>query len=119
VLVGDFDLETMLATAPERFAYSPVPEFPPVRQDVAIVVDDALPAAKAAAEIRAAGGDLLANIQLFDVYRGPNIPAGKKSLAYALTYQAQDRTLTDKEVAKVHGRIVAWLEKVLGAQLRA
>ena len=71
------------------------------------------------AEIRAVKDAMLRDVRLFDVYRGPNIPAGKKSLAYALTYQADDRTLTDKEVAKVHGKIASRLEKVLGAQLRA
>jgi phenylalanyl-tRNA synthetase beta chain len=119
VFIADFDLGTLLTAAPERYRFAPVPEFPPVRQDIAIVVDDALPAAKVAAEIRAGGGAMLRDVRLFDVYRGTNIPTGKKSLAYALTYQADDKTLTDKEVAKVHGKIVSRLEKVLNAQLRA
>jgi phenylalanyl-tRNA synthetase beta chain len=119
VLVGEFDLEAVLAAVPERYTYRPVPAFPPVRQDIAIVVDEATPADRVAAEIWAAGGQLLRDVRLFDVYRGANIPAGKKSLAYALTYQADDRTLTDKEVAKVHSKIVARLEKTLHAVLRA
>jgi phenylalanyl-tRNA synthetase beta chain len=119
VLVAELDLEALLAAVPERYHFVSIPEYPPVRQDIAIVVDETLPAAQVAAEIRAGGGALLRAVRLFDVYRGPNIPAQKKSLAYALTYQADDRTLTDKEVAKVHGKIVARLEKVLSAQLRA
>ncbi len=119
VLAGEFDLDAVLAATPARYAGLPVPEFPPVRQDMALVVDEATPAAQVAEEIRVAGGQMLRQVRLFDVYRGGNIPAGKKSFAYALTYQADDRTLTDKEVAKVHARIVARLEKVLGAQLRA
>ncbi len=119
VFVGELDLERILSATPERYAFTPIPEFPPVRQDIAIVVDETVPAAKVADEIEAGGSQLLRKVQLFDVYRGANIPSGKKSLAYALTYQADDRTLTDKEVAKVHGRIVARLERVLGAQLRA
>ncbi len=119
VLVAEFDLEAVLAAVPERYVCRAIPEFPPVRQDVAVAVDESLPAAKVEAEIWAGGGPLLRAVRLFDVYRGPNLPAGKKSLAYSLTYQADDRTLTDKEVAKVHGQIVGRLEKVLGAQLRA
>jgi phenylalanyl-tRNA synthetase beta chain len=117
--VADLDVEALQAVAPERHKYRPVPAFPPVRQDVAVVVDEALPAARVEAEIWAGGGPLLRGVRLFDVYHGPNIPAGHKSLAYALTYQAEDKTLTDKEVAKVHGKIVNRLEKVLGAKLRA
>ncbi len=65
------------------------------------------------------GLPLVREVTLFDLYRGEQAGAGRKSLAYALTYQADDRTLTDNEVAKVRGRIVKRLEKELGAQLRA
>jgi phenylalanyl-tRNA synthetase beta chain len=119
ILAGELDMETMLSLVPEMYRFTPLSEFPPVLQDVALVVDEAMPAAQVEKEIRAGGGDLLRAVRLFDVYRGPNLPVGKKSLAYALTYQAVDRTLTDKEVAKVHGKIVSRMEKVLGASLRA
>jgi phenylalanyl-tRNA synthetase beta chain len=62
---------------------------------------------------------LLADIRLFDLYRGEQLPAGKKSLAYALTFQASDRTLTDEEVNKLRDKIVRRLEREVGAQLRA
>ena len=68
--------------------------------------------------IRMAGGRLLAEVNLFDVYTGEPIPPGKKSLAYSLTYRHEQRTLTDKEVAKVHSRIATQLRKALGAELR-
>jgi phenylalanyl-tRNA synthetase beta chain len=93
--------------------------FPAALRDIALVVDETIPAAQVLAEIRAGGGDLLRDVNLFDVYRGTNLPAGKKSLAYHLTYQAGDRTLTDKEVDKAHGKIVSRVEKTLKAQLRA
>jgi phenylalanyl-tRNA synthetase beta chain len=70
------------------------------------------------AEIQAAGGNLLRGIRLFDLYRGDSIPAGTKSLAYALTYQADDRTLVDKEVDKAHKKIEDRLQHVLKAQIR-
>jgi phenylalanyl-tRNA synthetase beta chain len=119
VFVADLDLEAVLAAVPERYNFTPIPPFPPVRQDIAVVLDESMPAVKVEAEIWAGGKPLLGGVRLFDVYRGANLPAGKKSLAFALTYQADDRTLTDKEVAKVHGKIVSRLEKVLGATLRA
>ncbi len=71
-----------------------------------------------AAEIRAAGGDLLRDVRLFDLYRGRSIAAGKKSLAYALTYQAEDRTLTDNEVDKAHRKIEDRLRHTLKAVIR-
>ncbi len=78
-----------------------------------------MPASQVQATILAAGGRLLTDARLFDVYRGDQIDAGKKSLAYALTFQAPDRTLTDKEAAKVQSRIVKKLGKELRAKLRA
>lgn len=119
VYVAELDLELLLPGIPERFACRPVSSFPPVRQDLAIIVDENILADEVRREILQAGAPLLREVRLFDVYRGPNIPPGKKSLAWTLTYQAEDRTLSDKEVAKVHQKIVARLEKVLGARLRA
>ncbi len=78
-----------------------------------------IPAAEVEAVIWKAGGDLLKGVRLFDVYAGDPIPAGHRSLAYNLTYQTDEKTLTDKEVASVHKRIVKATERELGAQLRA
>jgi phenylalanyl-tRNA synthetase beta chain len=78
-----------------------------------------VPAATVEAMIWEAGGSLLKQVRLFDLYRGDQIDEGKRSLAYALVYQADDRTLTDEEVASVRDRIVALLERQLGARLRA
>ncbi len=118
LLAGDFDLEAILESIPERFDITPVAAFPPVLEDLAVIVDEALPAEKVEATIRAAGGAMLADLRLFDVYRGDQIGAGKKSLAYNLTYQAPDRTLTDAEAAKIRQRIIRQLEQDLGAKLR-
>ena len=95
-----------------------MPRFPAALRDIAVVVEEAIPAERVAAEIRAAGGDLLRGVRLFDLYRGDSIPAGTKSLAYALTYQADDRTLTDKEVDKAHKKIEDRLKHVLKAHIR-
>lgn len=97
----------------------PIPPYPAVKEDLAIVVDEDIPAEKVERVIREAGGQLLRDVSLFDVYRGAPVPPGKRSLAYALTYQAPDRTLTDEEVATVRERIIRRLERELGAQLRS
>jgi phenylalanyl-tRNA synthetase beta chain len=118
VLAGELDLQAILARVPARFDYTPVPRFPAALRDIALVVDEDVTAERVVAEIRAAGGDLLCGIRLFDLYRGESIATAKKSLAYALTYQADDRTLTDKEVDKAHKKIEDRLTHVLKAQVR-
>jgi phenylalanyl-tRNA synthetase beta chain len=116
-LAADLDLEAILSIVPERFAYTSVPEHQAALRDIAVVVDDALTNETIVNEIRAAGGDLLAGVRLFDVYRGESIPAGKKSLAYALTYQG-DRTLKDTEIDKAHKKVEDRLKHVLKAAIR-
>ena len=118
----EFDLEALLAQAIAVDAartMQPIPRFPSVSQDLALVVDEDFSAQKVQEAIVGAGGRLLRRVELFDLYRGEQIPSGKKSLAYSLTYQAEDRTLTDDEVAKVQKRIVRRLAEELGAALRA
>jgi phenylalanyl-tRNA synthetase beta chain len=118
VLAGELDLDLILAAVPDRHAYVPVPRFPAALRDVAVIVDEAVPAERVEKDIRTAGGDLLRGVRLFDLYRGESIPPGTKSLAYALTYQAEDRTLTDKEVDKAHKKIEDRLKHVLDARIR-
>jgi phenylalanyl-tRNA synthetase beta chain len=119
IFVAEIDFETLSNYIHDSYLVKPVPRFPAVRQDIALVVDKGMPANQVQETIVAAGGRLLTDVQLFDVYQGEQIGVDKKSLAYALTFQAEDRTLTDKEVAKIQSRIVARLEKELGARLRA
>jgi phenylalanyl-tRNA synthetase beta chain len=120
VLIADLDLEMLLVKAAERERHTvdAVPEFPPVKEDIAVIVDENVPGARVQSLIESAGGDLLVGVTLFDLYRGEQIGAGKKSLAYRLTYQAPDRTLTDAEAAKVRAKIVRRLQDELGAVLR-
>jgi phenylalanyl-tRNA synthetase beta chain len=118
VLAADFDLETLLPLIPDSHPYRTVLAYPPVREDLALVVDATLPAAAVETALRQAGGALLRDVALFDVYEGSQLPPGKKSLAYHLTFQAPDKTLTDKEVSKQRARILKTLEQQLGARLR-
>jgi phenylalanyl-tRNA synthetase beta chain len=117
VIVAELDLDALRGTQP-RYGLLPVAQFPPVLEDIAVVVDESVPAARVDGLIREAGGSSLAHVRLFDLYRGEQIGAGKKSLAYSLTYQAADRTLTDSEAATIRSRIVKRLEKDLNATLR-
>ncbi len=119
VLAGEFDLEALRAAVPARHPYVPVGRFPAALRDVALVVEEAVPAERVMAEIRAAGAGLLREVRLFDLYRGDSIAAGHKSLAFALSYQADDRTLNDKEVEGAHKKIEQRLRHVLGAEVRA
>jgi phenylalanyl-tRNA synthetase beta chain len=119
VMAATFNLDVIYGMVPERFDSESVPNYPPVLEDLAFVVDEALPAGTVEAMIRQTGGKLLTGLTLFDVYRSEQIGAGKKSLAYQLTYQNPERTLTDDEVAKLRARIAKRLEQELGAKLRA
>lgn len=118
-LVADLDLDALLAHVPDSHHVASLPRFPAVQQDLALVLDESIPAERVRALIEEAGQPLLSQVRLFDVYRGEQIGAGKKSLAYNLTFQAEDRTLTDKAVAKQQDRIVRRLEQELGAKMRA
>ncbi|MCZ6628859.1 MAG: phenylalanine--tRNA ligase subunit beta [SAR324 cluster bacterium] len=112
------DVDALLALWHEDKQMDPLSQQPPVYEDLAFIVDEALPAEQLRAMIAQTGGPLLREVQLFDLYRDQRLGAGKKSLAYALTYQAEERTLTDGEVAKVRSKIVKRVEKELGAELR-
>jgi phenylalanyl-tRNA synthetase beta chain len=119
LLAAELDLDALLSLIPERYESQPVPAYPPVLEDLALVVDESLPAERVAEVIRQAGGKIVTNVRLFDVYRGEKIGAGKKSLAYSLTYQAPNKTLTDRDVAGIRTRILRRLEQELGAALRS
>lgn len=112
----DFEVLTDLAT-PERL-YTPLPRYPAVSHDIAVVVDEDVPHADVERTIREAGAPLLAEVELFDLYRGAPIPIGKKSLAYSLTYRSPERTLTDEEVMEVERRIAEALASRFNAYLR-
>lgn len=119
VLAAELDLEAILAAIPQRYMVEGTPAFPPVLEDLAVVVDEAIPTERVASLIKEAGGKTVIAVRLFDVYRDEKIGAGKKSLAYSVTYQVTDRTLTDGEVAKIRQRIVRQLEQDLNAKLRS
>lgn len=119
VLAAEFDLQALLAVTTSHYDTSGVSTYPPVLEDIALIVDESVPADRVEHLIRQTGGKLLADVRLFDVFRSEQIGSGKKSLAYSLTYQAPDRTLNDQEASQLRGRIVRRLENELGAKLRS
>ena len=117
ILIGEFDLD-LLYRIPPTYGITPISEFPPVFEDIAVIVDESVPADRVEALIRQTGGKTVTNVHLFDVYRGDQVGAGKKSLAYNLTYQS-DKTMTDAEAAAIRNKIVRRLEQEVGAKLRS
>jgi phenylalanyl-tRNA synthetase beta chain len=118
VLAAEFDLAA-LRSAQSGFSLTPVAEFPPVYEDIAVIVDESVPAARVEGLIRQTGGKTVTDVRLFDVYRDEKIGANKKSLAYSLTYQSPDKTLTDAEAAAIRNKIVKRLEQEVKAKLRS
>ena len=111
-------LDAVVARAETVPRYEDLTSFPELREDIAIVVDAGVPAARVLDVVRAAGGKLLARAEVFDVYSGEQVAAGRTSLAIALTFRARDRTLTDADVMPVREKIVARLAQELGGELR-
>lgn len=108
-----------LAARPTPVArYAPLPRFPAVQRDLALVVADDVTVAQIEAAIRGMDAAWLTRVQLFDVYSGSQVGAGRRSLAFGLTFQAPDRTLTDAEVNEQHARVVRELGRRFGAEVR-
>lgn len=118
VYVAEIAFGPLVAAMAPQAVYRPVPRFPAVARDVAMLVDLDTPASRLEAAIREAGGDLLEDVRLFDLYQGDRLGEGKRSLAYRLTYRAADRTLTDAELEPVHNRVRNALH-ALGVELRS
>ncbi len=119
VLAAELDLCALLAAVPARTEAAEVSSYPPVLEDIAVIVDEEVPADRVVEVIRQGGGKLLTGVRLFDIFRGEQIGAGKKSLAYSLTYQALERTLSDQDATQIRQRIIKRLDQVLGAKLRS
>ncbi|HZJ23699.1 MAG TPA: hypothetical protein VFD54_10340, partial [Anaerolineales bacterium] len=117
VVVAEFELDTLRSITP-TYGIAPVPEVPPVLEDIAVIVDESVPAERVENLIRQTGGKTVSNVRLFDVYRGEQIGPRKKSLAYSLTYQS-DKTMTDADAASIRNKIVKRLEYEVGAKLRS
>ncbi|MBD8026275.1 phenylalanine--tRNA ligase subunit beta [Ureibacillus sp. Re31] len=115
--VAELNLKAILAATVEDLVYAPVPRFPAMTRDIALELDRSKPAGEIVEIIRQAGTKLLKEVKVFDVYEGEKMEAGKKSVAFSLTYFDPERTLTDDEVVNAHNKVLKVLTEA-GAELR-
>jgi phenylalanyl-tRNA synthetase beta chain len=114
----ELDLATLVAAAPDRIVYEDVLTYPATLQDIAVVVDEDVEVGALVDAAHEAAGELLRRARVFDVYRGGQLGAGRKSVAIHLSFQSPDRTLTEEEATEVRERIVAALAERFDAELR-
>lgn len=119
VAAWDLDVEALIKAMPERVLYKEVSPYQPERQDMAFIVEQDTPEAAVAAAIKKAGGHYIMGLSLFDVYTGPPVLEGRKSLAFAVTLNSIEKPLTEEEIARIRKRIEAALQRELGAEMRA
>jgi phenylalanyl-tRNA synthetase beta chain len=113
-----FELETDLAFSSNRLEYKSISKFPSVRRDLAVVIEENVPLAVLRENVSVSASGLLAELRIFDVYRGPGIDSGRKSIALGLILQDSSRTLTDDDADAVVTKVVARLRDVLSATIR-
>ena len=116
--LAELNLDLLFEYAKIDKKYKALPKFPAVTRDIALLVNDEVLVQEIEETIRKAGGNLVEKVELFDIYKGAQIPEGKKSIAYAIAYRDERKTLTDNDVNKVHDKILRSLEYKLGATLR-
>lgn len=115
---AELDFNTLYELYSEDVKYKQLPKYPAVTRDIAMLLDDSINVYEIEKIIKKCSGNILEGYKLFDVYKGAQIPQGKKSVAYSVAFRAEDRTLTDEEITEVFNKILSKLEKELGAQLR-
>ncbi len=118
VVVAEVDLDALRPMEKDFYGIKPLPKFPAVSRDIAVVVDEAVGAGTMMDAIRAAAGKLLEDAKLFDIYRGEKLGAQRKSVAFAITLRAPDRTLTDEEINAAMEKVLKALSEKFGAELR-
>lgn len=118
IFAAELNFTALLSLQLPEKTYTPLPKYPAVTRDIAVVCGDSVTVAALSDCIRAAGGKLLRSVELFDIYRGKGIASGSKSAAFRLTLRADDRTLTDADSDGVVSAVLAALEKELNAKLR-
>lgn len=124
-LIGDislfeiYDLKRLLSAMPAKIKFMPLPKYPYVERDLAVIVSKDVTVAKAKEIIAGIDSNIIESVKLFDIYTGRPVPPDKKSLAFSIRYRASDRTLTDTEVDALHSDILRELERSINAELRS
>ncbi len=118
IYAAEIDFSSLLSMQLPEPTYTPLPKYPTVSRDLALVCQESVTVAQAEKVITQAAGRLLRSVSLFDIYRGPGVPAGKKSMAFSLELRADDRTLTDADSEQVMNQVLTALKERLDATLR-
>jgi phenylalanyl-tRNA synthetase beta chain len=118
VFIAEFDLDLILARRNAAKSFKAIPQFPGIRRDIAMLVPETVTHENVASAVKQLKPQNLESLELFDIFRGKNIPEGQKSVAYAFHYRNPQRTLTDNEVNAAHDRVVAELKTRLNAAIR-
>ncbi|MBE6021255.1 MAG: phenylalanine--tRNA ligase subunit beta [Clostridiales bacterium] len=118
VYVAEIDFEKLFALCDLEILYKPIPKYPAMDRDIALVVKDEVESGEIIKVIKENGGELLERVELFDIYKGKQVAEGCKSMAYSLRYRDLTKTLTDEEIAGPHKKILAALNEAFGASLR-
>lgn len=116
--IGVIEIDKLIENTSLKPEYKPLPKYPAVPRDIAMVVKDEILVKEIEDILRQRGGKILEEIKLFDVYKGKQVPGGMKSIAYSLTFRAADKTLTDEDVNKAMKKILDGLKKNINAELR-
>jgi len=116
--VFELSLKAVLEASTEPLHYNAIPRFPSITRDIALVAEKETASGQLKEIIAEAGGKLLKDVQVFDLYEGDRMEAGKKSIAFSLKYEDPEKTLTDEEVTKVHEKVLEALKEKAGAVLR-
>jgi len=118
IVLFELNLDVLLRLAPDSLQYSPIPKYPAIERDIAIIVDENIPSSRIRELIETFPSELIEEVSIFDHYRGGNIPAGKKSLAYSIVYRSVERTLREEEVEGLHASLVSHVIEKTGGELR-
>ena len=119
VFLAELNLDKTISAVEEEKIFQPLPKYPPVERDIAIIVDKSAPALQIIQQIKAWAKGLAEEVGIFDVYSGKQVPPDKKSLAFYIRYRSADRTLTEEEVNTVQEKIIKNLQQEFQAQLRS
>ncbi|MDA0752314.1 MAG: phenylalanine--tRNA ligase subunit beta [Verrucomicrobia bacterium] len=118
VFMAELDLERLVAMRVSSRSFKALPAYPSVRRDIAMLVDETTTHADVNQAVKKAKINQLDSVEVFDIFRGKNVPEGKKSVAYTFVYRDPETTLTDNQVNKAHDQLVQHLQKALGAEMR-
>lgn len=118
IVIFELDVEMLFALIPRRIVYSPIPRYPSVERDIAVVVRDDMPSEVVLRSLKSLRSEFIERIELFDHFKGKNLPPDRKSLGVRIVYRSRTRTLTDGEVEEFHGELVKVLLERTGGELR-